>query len=88
MNLEIELGRCKNIPRNQRHCKLCKTLDDEFHFFFDCKVTDNIRPSPWATEGESIYIKLSVPVEYFRMKNRTSFTFNENLFVKMKNVGL
>jgi hypothetical protein len=20
-------------------------LDDEFHFFFDCKVTDNIRPS-------------------------------------------
>ena len=44
-NLEIELGRCKNIPRNQRHCKFCKTLDDEFHFFFDCKVTDNIRPS-------------------------------------------
>ena len=34
-NLEIELGRCKNIPRNQRHCKFCKTLDDEFHFFFD-----------------------------------------------------
>ena len=24
---------------------ICKTLDDEFHFFFDCKVTDNIRPS-------------------------------------------
>ena len=43
--LEIELGRFKNIPRNQRHCKFCKTLDDEFHFFFDCKVTDNIRPS-------------------------------------------
>ena len=20
-------------------------MDDEFHFFFDCKVTDNIRPS-------------------------------------------
>jgi hypothetical protein len=44
-NLEIELGRYKNIPRNQRHCKCCKTLDDEFHFFFDCKITDNIRPS-------------------------------------------
>ena len=38
-NLEIELGRYKNIPRNQRHCEFCKTLDDEFHFFFDCKVT-------------------------------------------------
>ena len=44
-NLEIELGLYKNIPRNQRHCKFCKTLDDEFHFFFDCKVTDNIRSS-------------------------------------------
>jgi hypothetical protein len=32
-NIEIELGRYKNIPRNQRHCKFCKTLDDEFHFF-------------------------------------------------------
>jgi hypothetical protein len=44
-NLEIELDRYKNIPRNQRHCKFGKILDDEFHFFFDCKVTDNIRPS-------------------------------------------
>jgi hypothetical protein len=44
-NLEIELGRYKNIPRNHRHCKFCKTVDDEFHFFLNCKVTDNIRPS-------------------------------------------
>jgi hypothetical protein len=44
-NLEIELGSGKNIPRNQRHCKFCKTLDVEFHFFFDCKVTDKIIPS-------------------------------------------
>ena len=44
-NLEIELDRYKNIPRNQTHCTCCKMLDDEFHFFFDCKVTDNIRPS-------------------------------------------
>jgi hypothetical protein len=33
-NLEIELARYKNIPRNQRHCKFCKTLDDEFHALF------------------------------------------------------
>ena len=44
-NLEIGLGRYKNIPRNQRHCNIWKTLDEEFHFFFDCKVTDNIIPS-------------------------------------------
>jgi hypothetical protein len=29
-SLEIELGRCKNIPRNQRHCKFCKTLEKVF----------------------------------------------------------
>jgi hypothetical protein len=33
------------------------------------------------------YNTVSVPVEYFRMKNCTSFTFNENLFAKMKNAG-
>ena len=36
-NLEIELGRYKNIPRNQfqRHCKFCKTLDDELLIILD-----------------------------------------------------
>jgi hypothetical protein len=28
-NLEIELAVTKIISRNQRHCKFCKTLDDE-----------------------------------------------------------
>jgi hypothetical protein len=37
--------------------------------------------------GIILFIKVSVPVEYFRMKNCTSFTFNENLFAKMKNAG-
>ena len=45
-NLEIKVFRYKDIPRNQRHCKFCKTaLDDEFHFIFDGKVTDNIGSS-------------------------------------------
>ena len=38
--LEIELAVTKIF-----NCKCCKALDDEFHFFFDCKVTDNIRLS-------------------------------------------
>ena len=42
-NLEIELGRYKKIPRNQRLCKLCNLLDDEYHFFFYCKINENIR---------------------------------------------
>jgi hypothetical protein len=45
-SLEIELDRYKNIPRNQKDIvNFVKRLDDEFHFLFDCKVTDNIIPS-------------------------------------------
>lgn len=42
-NLEIELGRYKNIPREQRLCKSCKITDDEAHFFFHCQINNNIR---------------------------------------------
>jgi hypothetical protein len=40
--LEIELGRYKQIPRHQRLCKTCKVLDDEIHFFLQCKKKTNI----------------------------------------------
>ena len=35
-NLEIEVGRYRNIPRNERLCVNCKRIDDEFHFFLHC----------------------------------------------------
>ena len=41
--LAIETGRYKNIPREFRLCNLCKTLEDESHFFLYCKINDNIR---------------------------------------------
>ena len=28
-NLEVEMGRYKNVPRDQRLCKLCNKIDDE-----------------------------------------------------------
>ena len=34
--LLIETGRHKKIPRQQRLCTLCNTIDDEFHFFLHC----------------------------------------------------
>ena len=43
-SLGIEVGRYKNIPREQRLCKKCKILDDEAHFFFDCEINSAIRP--------------------------------------------
>ena len=33
-NLEIEKGRYKNIPRQQRLCNTCKNIEDEDHFFY------------------------------------------------------
>ena len=42
-NLEVELGRYKRIPRDQRHCKVCKVLDDEYHFLFHCQINSNLR---------------------------------------------
>ena len=42
-NLEVELGRYRNIPREQRTCKVCNTLDDEFHFLLNCQINKDIR---------------------------------------------
>ena len=35
--LLIEIGRNLKIPRDQRLCAICNVLEDEFHFFFECK---------------------------------------------------
>jgi hypothetical protein len=37
----IEIGRNLKIPRNQRLCAICNVLEDEFHFFFECKRNTN-----------------------------------------------
>lgn len=43
-NLEVEIGRYKNIPREQRTCKICtKDIDDEYHFFLNCSINSNLR---------------------------------------------
>ena len=37
-NIEIEIGRYKKVPREQRICKACKVLDDEKHLFLHCHI--------------------------------------------------
>lgn len=44
-SLGIETGRYKKIPRDLRICNKCDEIDDEFHFFFSCKINENIRKS-------------------------------------------
>jgi hypothetical protein len=41
--LLIEIGRNLKIPRDQRLCAICNVLEDEFHFFFECKRNTNNR---------------------------------------------
>ena len=43
--LPIETDRYKNIPRNERHCSLCRepVICDEFHIIFKCKNLVNLR---------------------------------------------
>jgi hypothetical protein len=36
--LQIETGRYKNIPRQQRLCNICKVVEDECHFLLNCKL--------------------------------------------------
>ena len=44
--LEVEVGRWhkpNKIPRNERKCRICNTLEDEFHFLFECSLYSDIR---------------------------------------------
>ena len=44
MSLQIEAGRYKNIPRENRICKFCprNEVEDEKHFIF-CPLYENLR---------------------------------------------
>ena len=42
-NLEIEKGRCKNIPRLQRLCNTCNNIEDEDHYFLHCRINNQPR---------------------------------------------
>ena len=41
--LLIEIGKNIKIPRDQRLCTICNVLEDEFHFFSECKRNTNNR---------------------------------------------
>ena len=46
-SLEIETGRYKKVPREQRICQFCdnNNIDDEVHFFFTCELNKQLRTS-------------------------------------------
>ena len=43
VNLQIELGRYKDLERKDRLCPFCDLLEDEAHAIYDCCAYDSIR---------------------------------------------
>lgn len=41
--LEIEVGRYRNILRENRLCTVCNDLEDEYHFFLNCNINTHLR---------------------------------------------
>lgn len=41
--LEIEIGRYKNVLRENRLCTVCKDIEDEYHFFLYCNKNKHLR---------------------------------------------
>jgi len=48
--LEIETGRFRNTPLNERICKLCNLheIEDEYHFLLRCEMFDNERQTMFS----------------------------------------
>ena len=55
--LEINKGRHKNIPREQRLCKLCReeVVESEEHFLYNCSFYDNIKNDCTFLTPETIF---------------------------------
>ena len=52
--LNVETGRYKNIPADQRFCFVCKeSIEDEMHFLFECSFYVNYRILLYEVISES-----------------------------------
>ena len=73
LDLEIETGRWRGIPKEQRICKLCSNgIENEIHFLFYCSELNHIR------EQYKEIISIDVEDDYARLKQLCS----ENVVLK------
>ena len=75
--LEIEKGRRSNLPRNDRHCKLCDTdqVEDEIHFLFTCPSLAQYR-QPFITSISEL--QPHFPIKSYHQKIKYLY-FNESV---------
>ena len=68
LQLEIEVGRYRNIAANNRYCKLCNdgSIEDEFHFIMQC-VSYN-------SDRDTLYSKIcNIDTNFHNYTDETKF---------------
>ena len=88
--LAVETGKWNKphpIPLEERKCRFCTSLEDEFHFLFECKLHDGIR----KTYIQRYYWnRPNIPKLYPTKKKRTTTIFpfaspfNTKMLIVMK----
>ena len=85
--LEIEVGRYRNLPEDERFCKICDTglVEDELHFLFNCPAYDDIRKSFFFDKAKQcisnfldmdIHSKFSAIMESRCVRETARFVYN------------
>ena len=70
--LEVEIGRWSrpvSTPFDERKCKICDKLEEEFHFLFECSLYADLRKqyiSRYFIERPSMYKQ----IELFKTDNK------------------
>ena len=75
-NLQIEMGRRTNIPRDLRLCCCGEEIEDESHFLLRCRLYSEVRRKHGINEGFSLY-KLLNGGEYVYYVEEISLKRNE-----------
>ena len=76
--LEIELGRRKGIPRQERHCRWCKlsmnaeTIEDEDHLLHKCDLYSSIRQTTLNMLSEKFSLDFSDTTNFMALLNNNS----------------
>ena len=74
--LAVEIGRWNKphpIPLEERKCRFCTSLEDEFHFLFECKLHDGLRKTYIS---RYCWNRPNIPklIELFNSNNKKSLT--------------
>ncbi len=86
--LEIETGRYKKVPLDERICKLCQeSIEDEIHFIVDCQFYNDLRYSMFALLNEEFTDFDTRPsiVKYILIMQSTHVKQISSMIVRMYN---